>query len=290
MSSFSVSNLRQHKDYLEQYQFDVTDHSPAFLNSLRRILCERIPIFACSKVNIIKNESSVKDEMLAKSIKLVRFRQIINKVKIDYSSLRLEINVTAKDDIQLVTSSDIKLFYKNKKVQVKGNHFIPNIYLCALNKGKSLELIGQFEQKTEYEDGAHSCVARVGYEEVEPAARYQFNLHIHETFTFNDLMLTACNVFRQLLESFEKTLALHIRDDGVAFETTQFDDTILNVIVDAIHFVDKNVLFAAYNRHHMLTNDFSFIVKTKNINNVLTQAFAHVRAKIDMLQAAVTTK
>jgi len=300
MSKFNVSNFIQNKNYPEIYHFTIQDESHAYINSLRRILCEHIPVYAASKVKIIRNESSIKDEQLAKSLKLIRFRQILNGVKIDYSQIRFEINVTATEDIKLVTSSDLKLYYKNSKNQINRNHFIPNIYLCALDKGKTLELIGQFEKNIEMKDGAFSCVARVGYEEITTPSsnnigKYQFNIHILETFTFKELIIAACNVFNDLLDSFAKDIELHIKNNtnkpNLNYETSQFDDTILNVVIDAIHSLyGENIEFAAYNRHHILTDNFTFLINAKNYEKIIFESIKHIKEKNNKLLSIVNSK
>lgn len=271
--NISSKLIKERKDV---YSFEIIDTSPAFINSLRRTLISDIPVFAASKTKFKINESSIKDEMLAKSIKLIRFNQAYN-----YKDAYYSINVKATEDFKIVTSNDLNVSWPSKKNQ--NDLFLNGIYLCTLEKDKRLELTGTFEQKTEAEDGAFSCVARAWFIEQNTNENkqitYKFTVHLLETHTFIQLMNIAYLTLKNKFNAFkEKYIGANYPS---IFETNEFNGTILGLLVDAIHSQERGIKFVAFTKDHTLINKYTLFVDV-NDKDIIDNAFKIIEEKFEI--------
>ena len=136
-------------------QFTVSDATPAFVNSIRRAVIDKVPTFAVEEVEFRKNNSAMFDETFAHRLGLLPLSTDLASYtfKTDEGSAANQVTLTLEADGPIVVTAAMLKSSDNKVVPIH-----PETPLVELLEGQSVALeakaiLGKGEQHAKWSSG-----------------------------------------------------------------------------------------------------------------------------------------
>ena len=168
----------------------LTDSNEAVANGLRRVMMTQVDTLATDHLEIMKNESSLFDEMLAHRIGQVPFTIPQNVDEDD----AVHIAVTQEGPGK-VHASDIKT--DNEESEPVN----PDTVIATLKEGQRVEVEGEAKLRKGFEHAKHQG-GTIGYEKTDEGD-FLFRIESTSGYTNKELLNAALEEFESQLEEFE---------------------------------------------------------------------------------------
>ena len=301
----SIKELEYSKnDFDDTYlTIDIKNLNYTFVNTLRRILINQIPIYAFDrkKIKIIKNTSVYNNSQLESRLTQLPIYNIDNDFELlDYQSLFQNDNFSEKDKllnieyyvkginngedlIKYITTNDVAMYINGKKINIINKN---PILIIKLRMGEEIELslgsslsIGEFDATY----NSSSCY----YDEYEDN---KFSMTIKSNGQMNEYILLdkSCKIMINKLNNFKITLEKNkeeiLNDKMFILNIDNEDYTLLNPINYLLQISD-NISFSAITQlEGFLEKKITLKVKTKNNLSPLDEIIKEINNTIKMYE------
>lgn len=259
----------------------------SFVNALRRVILTDIPIINVSekKTQFIKNTSMLNNQILAHRMNLY---SVLNNdfVEKNFNVLLIRLNKENKsDEIQTVYLRDFDILNGNEKVDVSKVFKYPNSIFAKIKHNQSIVMNTNLMRSTVRSDGAgycpvSTCVYYFDYdkndEDENKERKYLrdklgnpaiYNFSIESSGQMNpsrilnnglDVLINKLNVIKDDIVNKYKNKVIMKKSttkmNAIDFKLIDETDTVANLIVQHIDFVDK-VDYKGYDIIHPLKNE-----------------------------------
>ena len=169
------------------------DSNEAVANALRRSMMTKVPTLSVSHVEIVKNESSLFDEMLAHRVGQVPFTVPQNVDEEDTVHIAI-----SKEGSGNVVASDIK----TDNDEAEPTH--PEAVIATLKEGQAIELEGEAEIGTGEVHAKHQG-GTVGYE-ITDEGEFLFRIESSSGYDNKELFNAAVDEVKNELDELEEAV------------------------------------------------------------------------------------
>lgn len=179
----------------EEVVCELKNTSPAFVNALRRILMNEVPVIVVDTVSVFgKTKITYPEEWLAHRIGLCPIKQTLKDIE-NQSNVSAMIFTLDVDGPRVVHASDIK--------GIKMTY--PDIMLIKLRDGETLKLEGNCKISTG-EQHTKAKASHVYYKYDEKSKTFTLRIVSMGQLTAGEILQSALKVFKQKIENVEGLL------------------------------------------------------------------------------------
>jgi DNA-directed RNA polymerase subunit L len=200
--------------------FQVRGVPPQFVNAIRRILLNEMPVVEITDVQVLENTTLIPHELLRHRTEMlpVNVRPTEDEVIRD---TRLELRITKAEDLTIVTTDDFTTVGSRSDILMKGRELGTPLYFMKLKKDEGVHITARL---TINPRASHVCVAT-------------YNIHVDEE---KAKLLREEHTDKQTFDVFHRQRVIHTNEKG---RPDWFDFTIESIgVIPA-----KDLLLGAIN-------------------------------------------
>lgn len=296
-------NLKKLKytPYLElKFESNGKDSNHIIWNTLRRIVYEHIPTYAWNDFTFTKNTSPLNNDFIIERISNLPVHEYLdNNNKLDYfkdilnNELNEDVinNITmyvdkknTSNQIMLISSDDIKFYNNDKEIE---SIYKKPVLITKLNLNQEIKFTAKTNINIGLNNIKYSSVSNYYFDQLDEN-KYIINVSSNGQNNEINILKLACDIIKikmnNIMEYIKKSNIENITKGELIFEDE--DHTIGNLLSFYLQ-DDKNILFAAYRKDHLLINQILISYETdgtKNIIEIFNTVIKDINNKFDILK------